>query len=157
LAVVLLLSSPQVLKWHVMAWSEPAFLALLLAAVALLAHSLHRGRRAALVAAGACFGPALLTRYAGLALVPPAVGRVCAQRMRSWRQRGADAALLALLALGPLALWTAHNARLAGSATDRVLAFHAVGVGHAGQLATTLWELWGVLPLPVLWGALPLG
>jgi hypothetical protein len=89
---------------HVLAhaWSEPLFVALTTATLALLAHGLARGRPAALLAAGAAAGLAFTVRYAGLFLVGYALAAALGWGLwAGWpvrRHLGAAARLL----VGPL-------------------------------------------------------
>jgi hypothetical protein len=143
LAMLLLLSSPDALAVHAMAWSEPAFLAAALGGSLLLSTYVAEGRRVALVGASVCLALALLTRYAGLALVPPMLLALRGRRAAGCGRTG-DVALLGLLGLGPLLTWLAWNALASGSLTGRTLAFHPIGVGRFEQLLRTSAKLWGL-------------
>jgi hypothetical protein len=92
-------------------WSEPLFVALTAATLALLAHALVRRRPALALAAGLAAGLAFTVRYTGLFLVgyvlAATVGCGLAQRW-SARRHLAHAALLLVgpLLTAPLAVWS---------------------------------------------------
>lgn len=146
LATFLFVASPKMMSVHAMAWSEPAFVALSLGATLLLSARLAGGGRGSVVGAAFCLALALLVRYAGVALVPAMLLGILLWERFPRPRRFADATLVALLGLAPLAAWLARNALLAGSATDRALAYHPFGAGSVEQLVGTAAELWGLGP-----------
>src|SRR5262249_55605588 len=73
LGVCALLASDAFLSLHLMAWSEPPFLLFLLGGLHGLARYVASPRWPVLLAASLCLAVALLTRYAGVALLPPLV------------------------------------------------------------------------------------
>ncbi len=156
LAALLYVGSPELLTLHAMAWSEPAFLALLLAALLLFSQRAAGGSRTSLVAGSACLALALLTRYAGVAFLPAVAGVLLAWGRRPLRERVLDATIAVSLAAAPLAAWLARNALL-GSTTGRPLAAHPLGIDHLVQLAGVAGRLWGLGAHPAwaLLAALP--
>jgi len=144
-AAGLLLTAPTMVGLHSMAWSEPLFLGLGFGGLLLLARTLEQGDWAALVLAGAALGLALLTRYAGLAFVGAGCLALVLFSDEPWRARLVRAGVLGGIAVAPLLAWTARNQALAGTATDRALAFHPIGLVHARQALDTL-ASWLLLP-----------
>jgi hypothetical protein len=129
LAALLVLACRSTLRVYLMAWSEALFLCLALAGFALLALHWSRPRAGLWVAAALVLAAALLTRYAGLALVPAAAVALLVRGPGPPRQRAFQAGALTAIALGPLALWLARNVAQTGSAANRSLAFHPPGLG----------------------------
>jgi 4-amino-4-deoxy-L-arabinose transferase-like glycosyltransferase len=126
------------LRAHLMLWSEPLFLLLGLAAFALLARHLRRPRTGLYLAAVAALAAALLTRYAGLALLPPAGLALLLWGRGSAGRRAAEAGALLALASAPLLLWLVRNRAAGGSAVNRTLAFHPLGAAHVEDALRTL-------------------
>jgi 4-amino-4-deoxy-L-arabinose transferase-like glycosyltransferase len=126
LAAGLVLACRSTLRVHLMAWSEPLFLLLSLAGLWLLALHLDRPRPVLRLGAALMLAGALLTRYAGIALLVPAAAGILLFAGGSVRRRARDAGILLALASGPLALWLVRNAALSGGAVHRSLAVHPV-------------------------------
>jgi hypothetical protein len=78
----LIATSRQLLNIHAMAWSEPLFLLFTMAALLILASYISTGRAVVLVAACAATALALLTRWAGAALVVAAFSALMLGRAR---------------------------------------------------------------------------
>jgi len=144
LAGGLLLVSVQMEFVHGSAWSEPLFLSLLSASLWLLARHLAGGSQRALVGSAGLGALALLTRYAGLALVLSGLA-VLAWQSHGWRQRLGRMAVYAGLSLAPLALWVARNALVADSLVgDRQIGWQDVSRAQLMQGLSTVFD-W-VLP-----------
>ena len=165
LATAAALAHPALLHVLSHAWSEPLFVALTCAALALLAQALLRGQPPAALAAGLAAGLASGVRYAGLFLVGHALAASVAWGLaHRWRARRL-LAHLALLLVGPLLLAPlAVGANLAtygrpfglprlpladlpGALLDRAHELAAGAAALAGGLGTVL------LLLAVLWPA----
>jgi len=148
LAALLYLSAPAMLRLHLMAWSEPLFLALCAAWLALLLFALRSGKMWIVVAAGAVAALASLTRYVGIALVVAGAVSLLAWGEGTFGHRVRRAAVFAMVGAGPLAVWLGRNAAVAGSAAGRELAFHPIGMSHVWQAAETVGQ-WLLLPASV--------
>lgn len=168
-AMLLVACSLDLLYLHLMTWSEPLYLFLATGSLMLVAEHLRApSPRLLLLAAAACAG-AWLTRYAGAAVVAAgALGILLAPSPLPRGRRLGDALLFGAAASLPMALWLLRGALLAGSATNRTLAFHPPGRATLAQgLATaTAWVVppavpgrrWLFLALAaaLAWGALRL-
>ena len=143
--VGLLLASAPMLEVHAMVMSEAPFLTLSLAGYLLLAAHLAKPSRRLLTLAAAALGLAVATRYVGVALLPPMVLALLLLGRRSRAARLADVLLASAVAGAPLAVWVWRNLQQAGTATNRSLAFHPVGLMHLKTFITTLHDL--ALPL----------
>jgi len=127
LLAALLLVSPAIAYVHESVLSEPLFLALLAATLALMARA-----RAAPLAEGSTAAAASMVRYAGLA----AVGTVVLWelgRTGPWRTRARNAALAALPALLVNAWWWTRAAHAGGRTAVRHFTFY-------GAMSNTLTE-----------------
>jgi hypothetical protein len=107
-AVAVIFLTPAVVDAHLSVLSEPLFLALLVAALALFARGDWKSR----LALGLVGAAAVMVRYAGVGLVGAAALWVLARRGVSWRQRLRDLALVSLPAVIALRIWTSRNAEI---------------------------------------------
>ncbi len=142
---------PDGLLIHVQALSEPPFLLLALCGHLLLAHHLTCPDRRFLAAGSAAIGCALLTRYAGAALLPAPLILLACLKERPLRSRALDGALFAGLAGGPLLLWLVRNAIVSGIAANRPLAWHPFGMARVRETAGTFaaWILPAEVPFAI--------
>ena len=124
-----------------LAWSDPLFLVLTLAALALGVRHLSTGGRLTLIGAGALVACASLTRYAGLTLLPTLPALI-------WRRRPRSVPVFVAIAGLPLVVWIAHNALIGGALVgDRGIAWHTLSEPQLGQALFTVLD-W-VLPSSV--------
>lgn len=115
--------------------SEALFLPLALLAYVAIARFLATERRWVLVVAGAAAALACLTRYAGVALLPPLVVALLVRGGRPWARRLGESAVFTVLSVAPLAVWLARNEVVAASTTNRSLVVHPPLPRHGAQLA----------------------
>ncbi len=121
---LLVLTQPDLLTIHAMAWSEAAFILFALAGCLALAAYLDSGQRRLLVAAAAAVAAAGLTRYVGAVLIVTSGVGILLLSSLPFRRRIADGLLFAALAGLPLATWFLRNAALAGSFANREAVYH---------------------------------
>ncbi len=133
-AGVLLLVSPEMLHFHVMAWSEPPFLCLTFLSLLLFCRSLDRGGSLT-AAAGLCAGAALLTRFVGFTLLPPFLLCIAVCRPEAGRRRVRETLLFLCPAILPMTAWQLYNRAVAHAASVRAFAFHPPGVSSAMLIA----------------------
>jgi hypothetical protein len=107
-AVAVIFLTPAVVDAHLSVLSEPLFLALLVAALALFARDDWKSR----LALGLVGAAVVMVRYAGVGIVGAAALWVLARRGVSWRQRLRDVALVSLPAVIALRIWTSRNAEI---------------------------------------------
>jgi hypothetical protein len=135
LAALLAAASIALLKVHAQAWSEPLFLTLTFGGFAMLASHLAAPSPPRLIAACGLSAAALLTRYAGLPILPTGSFALLCWSKRPRAERAQEAALYLVTGLLPLGAWllkaliTAPSSRPA----DRALAFHPVGVAQVRE------------------------
>ncbi|MEA2736320.1 MAG: hypothetical protein QOE14_2771, partial [Humisphaera sp.] len=127
---------------HTLALSEPLFVLFSLLSLGLLAAHVRRPNNKLLIASALLAGAGVLTRYAGWAIVPagvaclvllPPVQRPIARRM-------IDAIVFTALACALPIGWSIRNQIVLGSATNRVAAWHPVGITHLRDGARTAWN-----------------
>jgi hypothetical protein len=117
---------------HGSAWSDPLFLVLVLASLALTVRYIVRGRKAALIGAATAVALAILTRYAGLTLVP-----IIALALVWWR-KSRDLPIFLAIACVPPGIWVVHNGAIGGALVgDRGIAWHTLSAQQLGQALFT--------------------
>ena len=126
-AGLLYLASPELLHIHMIALSEPPFLCLTFLSLLLFCQPGAHRARWQLAAAGLCAGGALLTRYAGAALLPAFVLCIAASGRTGERRPLREALTFLCAACSPLAGWLLYTRLAEHAASDRPLVFHAPG------------------------------
>lgn len=128
IAALLVLTNHAIYWIHSFVLSEPLFMLWMLGYLWSL-YSWRRHRRfRSLALAGACIGCGLLTRFAGLTLVPAgAIVVLFTPGVRAKRKLVAIALLL-FLALAPAAIWSRWHTPVHQSATGRSIHWHPIGV-----------------------------
>lgn len=126
LGALLMLMAPAMLGIHLMAWSEPLFIMLLIISLLILNKALTNQSRFGLLVASISTGLAFLTRYAGIALVVTGFIGIILLSQKKIIQRFVDVVLYAIISSGPLIGLLLSNQLNAGSATNRSLAFHPI-------------------------------
>jgi 4-amino-4-deoxy-L-arabinose transferase-like glycosyltransferase len=140
-ALLLFLAAKNVYVAHVMAMSEAPFFTFMLAVFACARLYAERPGLGWLLPMAAACGAAMVTRYIGVALLPPMIAAVVAVPDRPRRARIRDAALAASIACLPMAAWLVRNWLTAPSLTNRRLVPHLVGLEHVQVMANTLQEI----------------
>lgn len=139
LAALVLAVSPVLLSVFSWAMSEPLFLLLGVLCLSSLVLGLRKGSLGWILGAGATAALAYLARYIGVALI--LTGGLLVFLRRGWtpgERVRALAAFGAPVVIG-VAAWSARNAALTGTATNRTLVWHAVSL--------TKWKS----PLGLIW------
>jgi hypothetical protein len=125
LGSVLILTAPNVFRWHTWLMSEPLFIFLLLVALVALVIHLRSGRWLPLVVAGLAAGMAALARYVGVSLIPAGLVGILLWGQGSRKERAVRAAAFALMAGLPFLLWMWRNAAVGGAGlANRQIRFH---------------------------------
>ena len=125
LGSLLTLLSVVLLNLHLTALSEPLFIVCQLACLYLLLRFLFTSEMRFLFCATAACALAVLTRYAGAALVAAGIaGLLLLDRNTSLHRRAAQAALFATLSCLPMLVWMAYSATQTGNPVDRTFGIH---------------------------------
>jgi 4-amino-4-deoxy-L-arabinose transferase-like glycosyltransferase len=153
LTALLLMLQPAFLDVHLMLWSEPMFLSVVLLDLLLLQSMLDGGAKPSRsVWLGLVCAIAIMLRYAGLFLVPvnaAAVVFLSGQEVGR-RQRVLSALTTIGLSVLPLLAWTVFNVERGQSATNRILAWHPAASWHLRGLLHTA-AGWAQVPDSVGW------
>jgi hypothetical protein len=142
------LAAAGVVEIHLMAYSEPLFLVLALAALLALDRSLRTDSIPWLVVSGLLMAAVTLTRYVGITVVVAGVAGLLRFRSDSPRRTARDVVVVLIAACAPVALWLLRNLSMVGSTTDRSFAFHPPDLEAWRLLAYSI-SYWA-FPLPVL-------
>ncbi len=130
-SALVFLISPDALAVHVWIWTEPLFIALSLSAMYFAARSIDSGERRHVWIAAICAAFAFLTRYAGLAvLMAGMAGLLLCGRAEKLKRRVGRAISFLLVSSLPMGLWLLRNQLVAGSATERQIAYHRLYSVH---------------------------
>ena len=121
---LLVLTQPDLLTIHAMAWSEAAFILFALAGCLGVAAYLDHGHRPTLLLAAGAVGAASLTRYVGVVLILAGGLGLLLLSSQPIRRRIADVLLFTTVAGLPLAGWFLRNAARAGSFANREAVYH---------------------------------
>ncbi len=131
--------TPASVRLHAWALSEPLYVFFSLLAFGLLISHLRRRSFGKLIGAALLVGAAMLTRYAGAALIPAGILILFLLESGDRKRRMIDASIFgAIAALLPVG-WYVRNQIVLGSAMNRVLAFHPVTVSHLIDVAKVCW------------------
>ena len=126
LAAFLMVASADLLSVHAWIWSEPAFIFFCLLFLYLIHQYLERGTMPMLLAAAAAAGLAMLTRYAGAALLGTGVLAICLLGTKPLPRKLRDCLIFAAASGAPLAVWLIRNSLVGGTATNRALCWHPI-------------------------------
>ena len=129
-----MLSSSAMIENHSAAWSEPLFLFFGTGGLFSIAMYLETDRKRLLVCGSFAIALAFLSRYVGGALVATAIVGIFLLGKPGYYRKFADAILLGMISVSPIALWTLRNLSLTGNATGRAL--HAQPVVRGGYIWT---------------------
>ncbi len=144
LAALSILLSPDIVEIHSQVLSEPPFITLVLASIALLLAYTESGKTEHLMGLAIAMSAALVTRYAGLFFLA-AVCIIIAVRWPTLKRRTVSlisVSLALLVAVLPVGIWILHNILVKGGAVgERKLVFHRLGLQHCRELFTTV-SLW---------------
>jgi 4-amino-4-deoxy-L-arabinose transferase-like glycosyltransferase len=138
LAGLFVIFAPHSLVLHAIALSEALFVCLLLICFWMLERYLSTNTSRWLIAAGIAGGLAVLTRYAGVAIVPAGSIVIFWLAAGTRRKRARDAIVFAALCLLPVVIIAAVNNAIWGTTVNRTTAFHLVSRRHLQDGLITL-------------------
>lgn len=142
---MLVFSSYTIIEIHTMAWTEPAFIFLSLLGFILLAHYLTNSKLISLMAAAVLMGFALITRYAGIAVVFSGMAGILLFARSAWLKRILTIILFSFVSLGFTLLWVFRNQGVAGTATNRDIYLRPFNVSHIWEMLDTF-SAWLLIP-----------
>lgn len=141
-AILLFLSSSSLLEIHTMAWSEPPFILFLLLAVLFLMLHFRTPNFLFLVASSLSVSLVLTTRYAGVTILAPMIFTILLVGNKQFRSRVRESLILVGIGTLPLAVLLLRNVVEAGSATNRSMAIHPIGISDFIDIANSLLVFW---------------
>jgi hypothetical protein len=130
LAAVALAVSGVFINLHLVALSEPLFIWLVMCGIGALGVYFEKLSLGTLLAAAFFAALALLTRYAGIAVIATGFLAIALIEKSPIRKRMAHFLTYLAVSLIPFILWTARNQILGGSMTNRSLVYHALEWGN---------------------------
>lgn len=135
---------------HAWVMSEPLYIFLTLLASFGLVVYLISGKRVLLVTAGIVAGLAVLTRYAGLALIAAGGLALLAYGHRKMSRRLSASAVFSGIGLLPFFLWAGRNSAIEGNPVNRALGYHQLDPALLRLFLADLsdWFVPHELPLP---------
>lgn len=126
------------LEIHTWAQSEPLFLAMTMLGLYFLSRAMDEGTTAPLVAGAACCALAVVTRYAGVALIGAAAAWLLLRRDRPARERVRRALVFLGVAVLPLAALMIRNRMVRGDFTGRPMTLFLINKEKLTQLVGTV-------------------
>jgi 4-amino-4-deoxy-L-arabinose transferase-like glycosyltransferase len=149
-AGLLFITAMNIVRIHSYVWSEGLFFFLGMSGYILLAYYLENNRRWLLFIASALVGLAILTRYAGLAFLPPVLLLILFRRGYSLRHKLPELGMALLIAILPVAIWMLRNMLIADTATNRTLVFHMIKKSRMVQFSQTVTQFFVPWKIPSL-------
>ena len=146
-ALSLFQTSFPVLSIYTMARAEPLFMLFLLSTLLGVVFYTRKERLWLLLFCGSMAAAALMTRYAAITILLPLVLIVLIEKGVS-RRSFKRAVLVGGVALLPIVGWVIRNRLIAGSSTERSLAFHLIGTAAVRTFVDSLMLLFTPYSLP---------
>jgi len=135
--VLFLVMSP-IVYVHLWAWTEGLFIFLTLVSLLSLDLYLHRHSLRFLLGSTVFVSLAILTRYAGLFLVPAVVVAILLFRRGHMRQRLVASSVFAFIGLLPVVFWLISTLLTGDGVANRTLALHVIGTERISQGLRTI-------------------
>jgi len=129
-AAFLLLTSADFLSVHTWIWSEPLFVCFCLFFLCLMHRYVDDPRPGVLLASAEAASLAMLTRYAGVALVATGVIAIGMFGPKPLLRKLRQMAVFTAVSCTPLIVWLIRNSIVGGTSTDRTFCWHPVTVAQ---------------------------
>ncbi len=143
LASIIFITSKTVIYVHTITWSEPLFIMLMFSACLLLARYFVTQKWKFLLFGSILCGLAVLTRYAGLALIPAVALGILILSAQPLRKRFVALMAFCSIAILPMAVWAIRNMLITqnGQQAARALIFHPRSITTLGRELTSLFYM----------------
>jgi len=138
------LSAPNI-EIHSYAWSDPLFITFVLATFIFISEYLNHARSATIIMAGLMTALAIMTRYIGIALLPPTIFVLISFDRSPSKHKLRKSIIFSGFACLPLFFWLIRNTLVAQSLTGRPLAVHWFTGRHMQTLIDVITDF--VLPV----------
>lgn len=135
-STLLILLAPDMVDIHLKAMSEPLFIVFLLSWLLLFMKYLKTPRLLILMGVSVCTALALLTRYAGVALVAAGLGAIFVLSGEMIIRKIRHAMVFIIISCLPLGLFLVWNKHVFGEASARHFVFHPVTARHWQEAAS---------------------
>ncbi len=120
------LLAPAVFEVNLWAMTEAPYVSFVLLGFLVIDDYFRLDQIRLLVYAGICLGLAFLTRYVGASALGAAGLVLLLRPGKPWLTKVKESALLAAVAGLPIGLWMGRNLLVAGSATNKIINYHAI-------------------------------
>jgi len=130
----LIIFSEIMLCIHTMVWTDALFICLTLGTFILLARFIEKQQMLFLVLSALLAAGAFLTRYPGITVIATAILVLLSLDKTSLKKKIINCLILGLISGLPVGIWLLRNLFLAGSTTNRKIAFHLIYLAHLNQL-----------------------
>jgi hypothetical protein len=139
-ALIILINAPNLWDTSLFAMTEPLYMVLSLSALLLLGGYLNNFRSNLLILSSLLAGLALVTRYVGFSVIAASLLVILIQKERSWSQRIRDSFIMLGISMFPLIFWMIRNTLVAGTSTNRTLAFIPFALGEIQKAVSAMYE-----------------
>lgn len=138
LGCVVMLSSSVMFQIHSAAWSEPLYIFFGFLALALVDVYDDNPKLLLIVGAGCAMALCFLTRYTAPPLVAAGLLAIFLLSKQGYLKKLGACCLFGLASILPVVVWMVRTWRVAGTTTNRTLAFHPITPGHFREAAWTV-------------------
>lgn len=151
LAAIAFAVSVVFINLNLIALSEPLFIWLVLCSIGFLGVYFERSSLRSLLVAAFFAALALLTRYAGIAVIATGFLAIAVIEKSPIRKRIGLLLTYLVVSLTPFTLWTVRNRILAGSMTNRTFVYHSLEWGNRKLGFETIsgWFTWSPMPYKI--------
>src|SRR5258708_6559379 len=150
LGVIFMLAADEMIYIHLMIWSEPLFILLMLSGIYFLQRFLRSNSISDLAISALAVGLSALVRYVGVAFIVAEFFYILFLARKSWRTQLRLLLLQGVVASIPIALWSIRNIAISGSASDRQLFFHPLMVSDIVSGMSIFRDIWVFNARPML-------
>src|SRR5258708_6030462 len=135
---------------HLMVWSEPLFILLMLSGIYFLQRFLQSNSISDLAISALAVGLSALVRYVGVAFIVAEFFYILFLVRKAWRTQLRLLLLQGVVASTPIALWSIRNIAISGSTSDRQLFFHPLMLSDIVSGISIIRDIWFFNARPML-------
>src|SRR5260221_3451848 len=150
LGVIFMLAADEMIYIHVMVWSEPLFILLMLSGIYFLQRFFQSNKLSDLAISALAVGLSALVRYVGVVFIVAEFVCVLFLARNAWRTQLRLLLLQGVVASTPIAFWSIRNIAISGSASDRQLFFHPLMLSDIVSGMSIITDIWVFNARPML-------
>ncbi len=150
LGVIFMLAADEMIYIHVMVWSEPLFILLMLSGIYFLQRFFQSNKLSDLAISALAVGLSALVRYVGVVFIVAEFVCVLFLARNAWRTQLRLLLLQGVVASTPIAFWSIRNIAISGSASDRQLFFHPLMLSDIVSGMSIIRDIWVFNARPML-------